>query len=243
MVLSVSVVRECMNESLDSRPRGRLTVYNLQCDGRMQRSSMSRNGPSSSLHMRASVAATVAVVCAVAVALWLHERKQCAAAAAELAQLRVSFQPTAVAAVLAPALGALSAGFIPSVYELHLSSGTSRAMRCSALEDEAAPWLAYVARLHASLAVPASRWRTLHERSPKLVPRALVAGGGPAGLSAALVAHREGASVTIVEQRTRRSRPVWFDLAPNASAVGGGTSSDPPTTSTQSLLRDWASSS
>ena len=189
--------------------------------------------------MRASVAATVAVVCAVAVALWLLERKQCAAAAAELAQLRVSFQPTAVAAVLAPALGALSAGFVPSVYELHLSSGTSRAMRCSALEDEAAPWLAYVARLHASIAVPASRWRTLHERSPKLVPRALVAGGGPAGLSAALVAHREGAAVTIVEQRTRRSRPVWFDLAPNASAVGGGASSDPPTTSTQSLLRDW----
>ena len=46
----------------------------------------------------------------------------------------------------------------------------------------------------------------------------LVVGAGPAGLPAALVAHREGAIVTLVEQRTERTRPVWFDLQPAAAA-------------------------
>ena len=40
-------------------------------------------------------------------------------------------------------------------------------------------------------------------------------GGGPSGLTAALVAHREGANVTLIEKRDfHYSRPVWFDLEP-----------------------------
>ena len=40
-------------------------------------------------------------------------------------------------------------------------------------------------------------------------------GAGPAGLPAAIAAHQEGADVTIIERRSVRSRPVWFDLEPD----------------------------
>ena len=68
-----------------------------------------------------------------------------------------------------------------------------------------------------------------------MVPRAVIIGGGPAGLSAAIVAHREGARVTVVEQRLQRSRPVWFDLAPTTLEEGA----DEVIPSPQEVLREW----
>ena len=78
-------------------------------------------------------------------------------------------------------------------------------------------------------AKPAPRWRQAprrrdrgptarHDRTDGLGSRAArvaVVGGGPSGLTAALVAHREGANVTLIEKRDfHYSRPVWFDLEP-----------------------------
>ena len=60
--------------------------------------------------------------------------------------------------------------------------------------------------LEATVAAP--RRRALAQAAGRAPPRVLVVGAGPAGLPAALVAHAEGAEVTVVEKREGFGRQV-----------------------------------
>lgn len=109
--------------------------------------------------------------------------------------------------------------------------------KCEAFDSEAAPLLRFLHQLHTSVQTPA-----LQQRLAGNPPRVLVVGAGPAGLPAALVAHREGAIVTLVEQRTERTRPVWFDLQPAAAADEAedeSTGESGATPTSQEVLRSW----
>jgi alkyl hydroperoxide reductase subunit AhpF len=78
--------------------------------------------------------------------------------------------------------------------------------RCEQFEASAAPLLRFLAKLHSSVQAPALQLQQRRGSRSSQRMRILVVGAGPAGLPAALVAHREGAHVTVVEQRTSRTR-------------------------------------
>ena len=108
----------------------------------------------------------------------------------------------------------------------------------------AEPMIDFLRKLHHSVQTPAQRRIALSE-GPSAVPapRVLVVGAGPAGLPAAIVAHREGALVTVVEQRRRRTRPVWFDLAADEEIAAGSdeitSRTDDSLPPSQAVLREW----
>jgi hypothetical protein len=78
--------------------------------------------------------------------------------------------------------------------------------KCPAFENMADKLLRFMQKLHSSVQAPSLKHRVEQQQSLRQQPRVLVVGAGPAGLPAALVAHREGAFVTIIEQRTSRTR-------------------------------------
>ena len=104
---------------------------------------------------------------------------------------------------------------------------------CQAFEASAAPILRFLSALHLSVQAPAQ------EKRQGRRPRVLVVGAGPAGLPAALVAHREGASVSIVEQRTNRTRPVWFDLEPSPDDSDKSGKGGSNVLTSQAVLQQW----
>ena len=85
-------------------------------------------------------------------------------------------------------------------------SSFSLLSRCAALRTHAEPLLDFMRALEATVAAP--RRRALAQAAGRAPPRVLVVGAGPAGLPAALVAHAEGAEVTVVEKREGFGRQV-----------------------------------
>ena len=208
-----------------------------------------------------SAAALVALALAVAAALLLQrqsaDRLSDACRDAEVAveatlsswPLFASGGPLALAASLAPAFDVLASD-APDPTRAVAALGASAARccgggaadgpGCAALVHSAFPLLAFMGRLRSGISVP----RHEAQQSAPRAARVTVVGGGPAGLTAALVAHREGADVTLLEKRNLEpNRPVWFDLEPeerldvaargqNFSLLNGGAT-------TQAQLRAW----
>ena len=116
--------------------------------------------------------------------------------------------------------------------------GESNAARAAEASEALSRFLRH---LHLAVRLPALQ--AAAHTPPGRRARVVVVGAGPAGLPAAIVAHREGALVTVVEQRTARSRPVWFDLAPAESARTEEEAEDAAPPPSQAVLREVSSSS
>ena len=82
----------------------------------------------------------------------------------------------------------------------------THAARCVELRTLAEPLLEFMGALRETVASP--RRRALAQAAGRAPPRVLVVGAGPAGLPAALIAHAEGADVTVVEKRDGFGRQV-----------------------------------
>mmetsp|Transcript_23666 Transcript_23666/g.48065 ORF Transcript_23666/g.48065 Transcript_23666/m.48065 type:complete len:241 (+) Transcript_23666:17-739(+) len=140
-----------------------------------------------------------------------------------------AIDPLSVAEALRPAWDS-AASAVTSAPSLELLDPAAAeccrtcAVRCVDLRRHAEPLLEFLKALRETVAAP--RRRVLAQAAGRAPPRVLVVGAGPAGLPAALVAHAEGANVTVVEKRQGFGRQVWFDLEP----FDGGA---------QQVLREW----
>ena len=150
-----------------------------------------------------TLAAALALLLALAVAAsWsIKGTDECASAESAIDALLHSLaeSPQAAAASLSEAF---------AIQNAKASSLLPKRLRpqgkCEDFETSAAPLLRFLAKLHSSVQAPALQQQQGSMSSQRM--RMLVVGAGPAGLPAALVAHREGAHVTVVEQRTSRTR-------------------------------------
>ena len=145
--------------------------------------------------------------------------------------------PLAAALALAPAWDAELRGHREDAVLL-LSREAERCCvdprACALLGAAAATLFDFMRRLQASVERPRRALRRRASTLGESPPRVLIVGAGPAGLSAALVAHRHGADVTVLERRPKHTRPVWFDLEPPSEDGGGRTAFG-----SQELLRSW----
>lgn len=136
----------------------------------------------------------------------------CDAAQHRLSSLTVAWthEPLLVAEALRPAWdAAAAASSAPTLEQLDPAAAEcchTRAARCAALRTHAEPLLEFIRALQETVAAP--RRRALAQAMGRAPPRVLVVGAGPAGLPAALVAHAEGAEVTVVEKRDGFGRQV-----------------------------------
>ena len=136
----------------------------------------------------------------------------CVAAQHRLSSLTVAWthEPLLVAEALRPAWdAAAAASSAPTLEQLDPAAAEcchTRAARCAALRTHAEPLLEFIRALQETVAAP--RRRALAQAMGRAPPRVLVVGAGPAGLPAALVAHAEGAKVTVVEKRDGFGRQV-----------------------------------
>lgn len=175
------------------------------------------------LNAAASLIAILMVPLAILVTY--HFSSEPAGAACEAAQRRLSslsaewaHDPLGVAEALRPAWDVALSSSSAAKLELIDASAAKccrvGADRCAELQQHAAPLVEFMARLRETVAEP--RRRTLAQLPPHQPPlRVVVVGAGPAGLPAALLAHAEGAEVTVAEKRTGEGRrQVWFDLEP-----------------------------
>jgi len=171
-----------------------------------------------------------------------------------------SGSPLAIAESLAPVWHVLVTSNDPTKAVAALGDDAARCCAggadvpgCNSLVHAAFPLIAFMDRLRAAIDVPRQaalrgeagaasassldaaivdrlRATTKTDGLGSRAARVAVVGGGPSGLTAALVAHREGANVTLIEKRDfHYSRPVWFDLEP-------GDDGEP---TTQAQLRAW----
>jgi hypothetical protein len=169
----------------------------------------------------------------------------CEAAEQQVSHLHQSWMNTPLAA--AEALRQMwEAEMLDPGAEQHILHVSSDARRCCAISDErcdglrrsVAPFALFLASLRQSVELP--RRAHLRRKGPNAqAPRVVVVGGGPAGLSATLLAHRAGADVTVIERRTHYTRPVWFDMQPPPAMEEEGEEEWKEDTSAQTLLRAW----
>ena len=144
-----------------------------------------------------AAAVLTALAAVLAAAFVARDLAKCSAAAAELrGTLRIvddQFDPVAAAKRLHGAFTQISKN-APTRDVILALTDQAPLLRCVAFDREAAPWVRFVARLYQSVGEAADGWQDVHGHSPHAVPRVMVIGGGPAGLSAAIVARREGAT-------------------------------------------------
>jgi hypothetical protein len=203
------------------------------------------------LQVRHSV---VIAVVTVAFAAWITARARsrdsaCGSAASDLRALqqRWADEPLATAELLRPAYAAVlrQASYADVVRHLSPSEQMARCcsstVACETLRPDSDGLIRFLDRVRRSIGEP--RREALRRAMAGSEPRVVVVGAGPAGLPAAIVAHRAGGAVTVVDKRVARTREVWFDLAPGNMAAAGEEAAeergDGMTGNAQRLLRAW----